>query len=167
MLNRLAFLSACTAALMLASCTEPHQRVEAGADQSELIARLGPPKETYDLPDGGKRLMWPTQPMGSTTTAADLDASGKVLGVRQVLRDSEFHRAEIGKWTRNDVLVNFGRPFETGYFKRTNREVWSYRYMENNIEHLIYHFYFDDQGVLRQTQRSPDPKFDPSQRNRF
>lgn len=167
MLKRLAFLSACTAALMLASCTEPHQRVEAGADQSELLARLGPPKETYDLPDGGKRLMWPTQPMGSTTTAADLDASGKVLGVRQVLRDSEFHRAEIGKWTRNDVLVNFGRPFETGYFKRTNREVWSYRYMENNIEHLIYHFYFDDQGVLRQTQRSPDPKFDPSQRNRF
>jgi outer membrane protein assembly factor BamE (lipoprotein component of BamABCDE complex) len=111
--------------------------------------------------------MWPTQPMGTTTTAADIDASGKVLGVRQVLRDNEFHRAEVGKWTRDDVLVNFGRPFETSYFKRVSREVWSYRYMENNIDHLIYNFYFDDQGVLRQTQRSPDPQFDPSQRNRF
>lgn len=167
MLNRLAFLIVGTAALMLAGCTAPHQQVEAGADQSVLVARLGPPKETYDLPNGGKRLMWPTQPMGTTTTAADIDASGKVLRVRQVLQDNEFHRAEVGKWTRDDVLVNFGRPFETSYFKRTSREVWSYRYLENNIDHLIYHFYFDDQGVLRQTQRSPDPQFDPSQRNRF
>jgi hypothetical protein len=167
MLNRLALRIVGIAALMLAGCTEPHRQVEAGADQSVLVARLGPPKETYDLPNGGKRLMWPTQPMGTTTTAADIDASGKVLGVRQVLQDKEFYRAEVGKWTRDDVLVNFGRPFETSYFKRVNREVWSYRYMENNIEHLIYNFYFDDQGVLRQTQRSPDPQFDPSQRNRF
>jgi hypothetical protein len=167
MLNRLALRIVGIVALMLAGCTEPHRQVEAGADQSVLVARLGPPKETYDLPNGGKRLMWPTQPMGTTTTAADIDASGKVLGVRQVLQDKEFYRAEVGKWTRDDVLVNFGRPFETSYFKRVNREVWSYRYMENNIEHLIYNFYFDDQGVLRQTQRSPDPQFDPSQRNRF
>jgi hypothetical protein len=167
MLNRLAFLTLCTAVLVLTGCTEPYRQVEAGADQSVLVARLGPPKETYDLPNGGKRLMWPTQPMGMTTTAADIDASGKVLSVRQVLRDNEFNRAEVGKWTRNDVLVNFGRPFETAYFKRVNREVWSYRYVENNIEHLIYNFYFDDQGVLRQTQRSPDPQFDPSQRTLF
>ena len=167
MLNRLVFLSVCTAVLVLMGCTQPYRQVEAGTDQSVLIARLGPPKETYDLPNGGKRLMWPTQPMGVTTTAADIDASGKVLSVRQVLRDNEFNRAEVGKWTRNDVLVNFGRPFETAYFKRVNREVWSYRYVENNIEHLIFNFYFDDQGVLRQTQRSPDPKFDPSQRNLF
>ncbi|MEM5460795.1 hypothetical protein VSR69_39155 [Paraburkholderia phytofirmans] len=167
MLNRLAFLTVCTAALVLAACTAPHQQVEAGADQSVLVARLGKPKETYDLPNGGKRLMWPTQPMGTTTTAADVDASGKVISIRQVLQDNEFHRAEVGKWTRDDVLVNFGRPFETSYFKRMDREVWSYRYLENNIEHLIYHFYFDNQGVLRQTQRSPDPRFDPSQRNRF
>jgi hypothetical protein len=168
MLNRLAFLIVCAAVSMLAGCAgPPHQQVEPGADQSALVARLGPPKETYDLPNGGKRLMWPTQPMGSTTTAADIDASGKVLAVRQVLQDNEFYRAEVGKWTRNDVLVNFGRPFETSYFKRVQREVWSYRYMENNIDHLIYNFYFDDQGVLRQTQRQPDPKYDPSQRNRF
>ncbi len=61
------------------------RRIEAGADQSAIVARLGPPKETYDLPGGGKRLMWPTQPMGTTTTAADIDASGNVLSVRQVL----------------------------------------------------------------------------------
>jgi hypothetical protein len=57
MLNRLALRIVGIAALMLAGCTEPHRQVEAGADQSVLVARLGPPKETYDLPNGGKRLM--------------------------------------------------------------------------------------------------------------
>jgi len=102
--------------------------------------------------------------MGSTTTAADVDSSGKVVSVRQVLQDTEFYRAEVGKWTRNDVLANFGKPFETAYFKRMDRQVWSYRYMENNIDHMIFNFFFDDQGVLRQTQKMPDPKYDPSRR---
>ena len=160
-------IGACVVALTLGGCAQPGQRVEAGMDQQAVIATLGAPKETYDLPNGGKRLMWPTQPMGSTTTAVDLDASGKAVSVRQVLQENEFYRAEVGKWTRNDVLTTFGRPFETAYFKRTNREVWSYRYMENNVDHMLFHFYFDDQGILRQTQKQPDPKFDPSLRNRF
>jgi hypothetical protein len=152
---------------VLFGCAQPYQQVEAGADPSAVVARLGPPKETYNLPNGGKRLMWPTQPMGTTTTVADVDASGKVVSVRQVLQESEFYRAEVNKWTRDDVLMNFGRPFETSYFKRMNREVWSYRYVENNINHLIFNFYFDDQGVLRQTQKSPDPMYDPSRRGLF
>jgi hypothetical protein len=160
-------LFGCALALALFACAQPHQQVQAGADQSELTARFGPPRETYDLPDGGKRLMWPTQPMGTTTTAADVDASGKVLSVRQVLQENEFYRAEVGKWTRDDVLMNFGRPFETTYFSRMKRDVWSYRYVENNINYMIYNFYFDEQGILRQTQKSPDPMRDPSRRGIF
>jgi hypothetical protein len=143
--------------LALAACTQPWQSVEPGADVSALVARLGPPRETYNLPDGGRRLMWPTQPMGHTTTAADVDASGKVVSVRQVLQESEFYRAQVGVWTRDDVLINFGRPVETAFFPRMQREVWSYRYIENNIDYLMFNFYFDDQGVLRLTQKTPDP----------
>ncbi|SAL25822.1 hypothetical protein [Caballeronia humi] len=167
MQSRIARLIVCAGALALFACAQPYQQVEPGADQSALVAKLGPPKETYDLPGGGKRLMWPTQPMGTTTTAADVDASGKVVSVRQVLQESEFYRAEVNKWTREDVLMNFGRPFETSYFSRMKRDVWSYRYVENNINHLIFNFYFDDQGVLRQTQKSPDPMYDPSRRGLF
>ncbi|MEM5439533.1 hypothetical protein [Paraburkholderia diazotrophica] len=151
----------------LVGCAQPYQQLQSGADQSTVIARLGPPKETYSLPNGGKRLMWPTQPMGTTTTAADFDASGKMVSVRQVLQESEFYRAEVGKWTRDDVLVNFGRPFETSYFPLMKREVWSYRYQESNVFYMIFNFYFDDQGVVRQTQKSPDPMRDPSRRGMF
>ncbi|NPT59989.1 hypothetical protein [Paraburkholderia elongata] len=148
---------ACTAALALGACAQPWQGFQAGEPESVVIARLGPPREAYDLPGGSKRLMWPTQPMGEVTTAADIDATGKVISVRQVLQPSEFYRAEPGKWTKNDVLVNFGRPEETAYFPLMKREVWSYRYLEDNVWYQLFHFYFDDAGVLRSTQKSPDP----------
>jgi hypothetical protein len=32
---------------------------------------------------------------------------------------------------------------------------------------MIYNFYFDEQGILRQTQKSPDPMRDPSRRGIF
>jgi hypothetical protein len=165
--NRFMLWRACATALTLSACTPLHQQIALGADEAAVVARLGTPKETYDLPNGGTRLMWPTQPMGATTTAVDLDASGKVVSVRQVLQDNEFYRAEVGKWTRNDVLINFGRPFETSYFSRMKREVWSYRYLENNINYMIFSFYFDDEGVLRLTQRTPDWTREPNMRGRF
>jgi hypothetical protein len=154
----------CVVALMLGACVQPWQQFEAGQDQSTIIARMGPPRETYDLPNGGRRLMWPTQPMGTTTVAADIDASGKIVNVRQVLQISEFNRAQIGTWTRNDVLINFGRPVDTAFFRLSQREVWSYRYVENNITPLLFSFSFDTSGVLRETQRTPDPLRDPTLR---
>jgi hypothetical protein len=157
----------CLGALLLAGCAQPWQQFQQGEDEAAVVARLGPPREVYDLPNGGKRLMWPTQPMGETTTAADIDSAGKVVNVRQVLQPNEFYRAQIGTWTRSDVLVNFGRPEETSYFPLMKREVWTYRYMETNIWYMMYSFYFDDQGILRLTQKTPDPLHDPDRRNFF
>jgi hypothetical protein len=158
---------ACLGALLLAGCAQPWQRFQQGEDESAIVANLGPPREVYDLPNGGKRLMWPTQPMGETTTAADIDSNGKIVSVRQVLQPNEFYKAQIGTWTKSDVLVNFGRPEETAYFPLMKREVWTYRYMESNVWYMMYSFYFDDQGILRLTQKTPDPMHDPDRRNFF
>ncbi|TAM00528.1 MAG: hypothetical protein EPN70_22055 [Paraburkholderia sp.] len=160
-------MAAALGALALAGCAQPWTQFHTGDDAQAVIARFGPPRETYDLPDGGKRLMWPTQPMGETTVAADIDSHGKVVDVRQVLDDNEFYRAEIGKWTRTDVLVNFGRPVETSYFPLMKREVWTYRYLDVGVWYMLYSFYFDDNGILRLTQKTPDPLHDPDRRNLF
>jgi hypothetical protein len=154
----------CLGALLLAGCAQPWQRFTQGEDESTIVAKLGPPREVYDLPNGGKRLMWPTQPMGETTTAADIDGAGKIVTVRQVLDDNEFYKAQIGTWTKSDVLVNFGRPVETSYYPLMKRQVWTYRYMESNVWYMMYSFYFDDEGILRTTQKSPDPLHDPDRR---
>jgi len=160
-------LVASLGALALAGCVPPWQQFHAGDDAQSVIARFGQPGEVYDLPNGGKRLMWPTQPMGEITIAADIDGSGKVVNVRQVLQPNEFYKAEIGKWTRTDVLVNFGRPEETAYFPLMKREAWTYRYLEDNVWYMLYSFYFDDQGILRLTQKTPDPLHDPDRRSVF
>jgi hypothetical protein len=151
---RLPVLIAC-AATLVAGCAQPWQQYQAGQDESAIVARMGPPREIYDLPGGGKRMMWPTQPMGEITIAADIDAAHRIVNVRQVLQPSEFYRAEIGKWTKTDVLVNFGRPVETSYFPLMKREVWTYRYLEDNVWYMMYSFYFDPQGILRTTQKTP------------
>ncbi|HWX10456.1 MAG TPA: hypothetical protein VNZ04_00420 [Trinickia sp.] len=158
--KRLSALVASATVLFAAGCAQPWQRFQAGEPESALVARLGPPSEIYDLPNGGKRLMWPTQPAGEVTTAADIDPSGNVVTVRQVLQISELYKAQIGTWTKRDVLVNFGRPVETAYFPLMKREVWTYRYQEDNVWYFLYNFYFDDHGVLRLTQKTPDPAHD-------
>jgi hypothetical protein len=147
----------CATVFALGACAQPWEASHAGEQESAVVARLGQPREVYNLPDGSRRLMWPTQPMGEITIAADIDPTGKVIRVRQVLQPNEFYRAEPGKWTKNEVLINFGRPEETTYFPVMKREVWSYRYLEDNVWYLLFNFYFDDTGVLRSTQKSPDP----------
>ncbi|NML31926.1 hypothetical protein HHL14_13900 [Paraburkholderia sp. G-4-1-8] len=145
------------AAALLAGCAQPWTAFQPGEDASLLATRLGKPAETYSLPDGGKRLMWPTQPLGYTTIAADVSADGKIESVRQVLQPDEFNQAQVGAWTKQDVLVHFGRPAATKAMPRLNEEVWSYRYRDSGTWQLLYNFYFDQSGVLRLTQQSPDP----------
>jgi hypothetical protein len=147
----------CAVLCALGACAQPWQAFHAGDEESAVVARLGQPREVYKLPDGSRRLMWPTQPMGEITVAADIDATGKVIRVRQVLQPSEFYRAEPGQWTKNEVLINFGQPVEKAYFPMMKREVWSYRYLEDSVWYLLFNFYFDDTGVLTATQKSPDP----------
>lgn len=153
-------------ALALTGCANPWQEFQAGTPESTLVAHLGPPKETYTLANGNRRLMWPTQPLGETTTAADIGPDGRALDVQQVLTEANFDQAQVKVWTKKDVLEHFGKPEETAYFPLMKRQVWSYRYVENNIWYMLYHFYFDDQGVLQLTQKTMDPLHDED-RTRF
>lgn len=153
--------------LALSACANPWQEFQAGASKSALVAKLGPPKEVYPLPNGNQRFMWPTQPLGETTTAADIDPHGMAVSVKQVLTANNFAQAIPQQWTQHDVLIHFGKPEETAYFPLMKRQVWSYRYTENNIWYLLYHFYFDDNGVLQTTQKSDDPLHEPGRGERF
>jgi hypothetical protein len=154
-------------ALLLGGCANPWQEFQAGVPESALIAKLGPPKETYLLPDGNKRLLWPTRPYGETTTAAVVDPSGRTLNIEQALTTANFDQAQVGVWTQHDVQMRFGLPEETAYFPLMKRAVWSYRFQENNYWYMLYHFYFDDNGLLQMTQKTVDPMHDPEARDAF
>lgn len=130
--------------------------VQPGDDAARAVSRFGQPTETHVLPNGTTRLMWPTQPFGSTTRAVDVAPDGKIARVSQVLQPAEFAQAQIGTWTQADVLNHFGRPAQSTRYPLADREVWSYRYVEGGVWHQMYNFYFDHDGVLRLTQKSPD-----------
>lgn len=145
------------AVLLVAGCATPAS-IPPGASQSEVQARLGTPREVYHLQDDATRWLYPTQPFGEYTWAADIDAHGRVVSIKQVLTFEEFGRAKIGQWTTRDVLVHFGRPVETAYFPLMRRHVWSYRFLQDGVWYSMMHFYFDSDGVLRLTQAGPDPE---------
>lgn len=150
--------------LALSACAAPWQRFAPGDDISQVTASLGKPRESYQLANGVRRLLWPTQPMGETTTAADVDTSGKLLSIQQVLTNNSFAQAEIGKWQQRDILAHFGKPVEKSYFPLMKLNVWTYRYMDADVWYMMYNFYFDNNGVLQRTSKSPDPLHDPDRR---
>lgn len=165
------WLAAMTVVTALAGCAALESPVTKGQrlvgnDQSAVQAQFGPPREIYPL-DGGTRWLYPTQPYGQVTYAADFDASGKLIDFKQVLRSLEFAQAKIGVWTKDDVLRHFGKPVETAYFSRMDRLVWSYRFKSDDVWPSLMHFYFDPAGVLQLTQITPDPLYDPDRPRLF
>ncbi len=160
--------SVATAALAtLAACALPQQKLPPGTPVARVYSTLGQPRERYPLDNGVTRLLWPTQPFGETTTAVDIDASGKVVQVAQVLDNAYFYQAVPDKWTQQDVLSHFGQPVCKQYFQLSHRAAWSYRYMDAGVWYSMFVFLFDDNGVLKGTQKSPDPLHDPDRRFGF
>ncbi|HTJ91863.1 MAG TPA: hypothetical protein VL424_01995 [Pararobbsia sp.] len=159
-IHRMRAIAIVSLSVALTACMQPWQAFQPGADESAIVARFGKPKEVYDLPNGNKHLLWPTQPLGETTVGAEISPDGKLVRLDQMLTAQNFAQVEVGKWTKHDIQVTFGLPEETAYFPLMKREVWSYRYMESNVWYMLYHFYFDDQGIVRLTQKTPDPLHD-------
>ena len=84
-----------------------------------------------------------------------------------MLRTPELYKAQIGVWTKKDVAERFGLPREpVSYFPRMRNEVWTYRFLHEDNWPSLFHFYFDDGGIVRKTQITPDPLADPRERMR-
>nr|WP_150809262.1 hypothetical protein [Pandoraea sputorum] len=155
-------------ALSLTACiTPPWQQLPASASQAEVQAQLGKPKEVYPLAPGVTRWLYPTKPFGEETIAADFDAQGRLLHVTQVLSTQEFNKVEIDKWTKTDVLHHFGEPVETSAFPLMKREVWTYRFKQDDVWFSMMNFYFDADGIVKTTQISPDPLHEKRDNNLF
>src|SRR4051812_36081892 len=86
-----------------------------GMTREQVVSRMGQPTRTVSLPAGGQRLQYSYQPYGQEAVMVDLDPSGRVVQVRQVLNESDFSRISTrGDWTRADVEREFGPPASVG-----------------------------------------------------
>ncbi len=140
----------CAAALALAGCAGEPTRIAPGTSRAETLQRLGTPSGVYPLPAGGERLQYSRAPAGFEVNDVDLDASGKVIEVRQVLDERFFAddiQPGIGVWRTADVLRTYGRPFDITRVSSFDGTIWSWRYKLMNTLRILY-IYVDPQGVV-------------------
>lgn len=136
------------AVLLIAGCAST--RVQPGMSREQVMASYGTPTRTVPL-KAGTRLQYSGQPLGQFATMVDLDAAGKVISARQVLNLNDFSRIEIGKWTREDVEREFGRPATVDRVGSWPAgDVMTYRWLDLDVDKL-YWVYLDAGNVVQRT----------------
>ena len=149
--------------LGLAGCAlQPFGGVAPGMSREDVLARMGQPGAVVVIPQG-TRLQYSGQPTGQFAVMVDLDASGRVLSARQVLNAREFARIEPGKWTRDDVLREFGRPAMVDRVASWQGDVLTYRWYE--LQDLFYWVYLDGNQVVQRAHPGMEFRNDRDVRN--
>jgi hypothetical protein len=140
----------------LAACATPAS-LAPGTTLHETRAKLGNPTGRYSLPNGGTRLQYSNQPFDQSVWNANFDAQGRLANVEQMMTDAAFARVQSGKYTREDVLRDFGQPAETFYYRLRDESAWMYRYYTYGNFKAAMFVYFDPSGVVKRTETGLDP----------
>lgn len=149
--------------LWLAGCAlQPFGGVTPGMSREDVLARMGQHGAVVAIPQG-TRLQYSGQPTGQFAYMVDLDAAGRVLSARQVLTARDFARIEPGKWTRDDVLREFGRPAMVDRVASWQGDVLTYRWYE--LQDLFYWIYLDGKQVVQRAHPGMEFRNDRDPRN--
>jgi len=135
------------AALLMTGCA--FTGIKPGMSRDEVLASYGTPTRTVPLASG-TRLQYSRQPTGQTAVMVDLDAAGKVVSARQVLNLQDFSKIEIGKWRREDVEREFGRPATVDRVGSWTGDVMTYRWLDIEQDKLFW-VYLDANQVVQRT----------------
>lgn len=145
-------VSGLVVATLLTACAIGPPKVPVGASSAEVIQLSGPPTARLER-NGQQRWEYATGPAGRFTWMVDLDATGKVQAVSQVLTEANFANVRPGQ-TRDDLRWQLGRPSEQHAIWR-GAMLWQYRYDTNNC------FWFvvtvEPDGVVRDSGYLVDP----------
>ena len=133
--------------LWLSACTLlPISSISPGMSRDEVVSRMGQPGAVVTLSQG-TRLQYSGQPGGQYAFMVDLDQSGRVLSAQQVLNAKDFARIEPGKWTRDDVLREFGRPAFVERVASWQGDILTYRWYD--LQDMFYWVYLDGRQVVQ------------------
>lgn len=159
-------LLGCIAALLLGCAANPFNgyNIAPGTSRDAAIARLGPPQRIVRLATG-ERLQYSLQPFGQYAWMVDLDAAGKVVQARQVLTEANFNRIEPGRWTRDDVEREFGRPAWVDGVASWNGPIMTYRWRDSAGSDMFYWVYLDQNNVVQRAHPGMEFVNAPNERN--
>jgi hypothetical protein len=132
------------AVLWLSGCA--FNSLSPGMSRDEVLSRMGKPSAELALAQG-TRLQYSGQPGGQYAFMIDFDASGRMQSARQVLNAKDFARIEIGKWTREDVLREFGRPASVDRVAMWDGDILTYRWYD--LQDMFYWVSLDTHQVVQ------------------
>ena len=135
-----------------------------GTPRQAVLERMGPPSRVVPLPNG-ERLQYSVQPYGRYAWMVDLDAGGRVVQARQVLTENNFHRIEAGKWTRDDVEREFGRPASIDGVASWPGPIMTYRWRDAANSDMFYWVYLDERNVVQRAHPGMEFFNAPNDRN--
>ena len=133
------------AALLLSGCA--FQSLQPGASREDVVSRYGSPSAQVMLPSG-TRLQYSRQPSGHSVVNVDLDSSGRVLSVQEVMNPAGFGRVEVGKWSRADVEREFGRPALVDRVASWPGDVMTYRWRDVS-QPMFFYVYLDGANIVQ------------------
>ena len=159
-------MPALTAALLSGCAGNPFMgyNVQPGTPREAVIAQMGQPNRVVPLA-AGERLQYSMQPLGFYAWMVDLDSTGKVVRSRQVLNENDFHRIEPGKWTREDVEREFGRPAWIDGVASWKGPVMTYRWRDVANSNMFYWVYLDERNVVQRAHPGMEFINAPNQRH--
>ncbi len=135
-----------------------------GTPRQQVIERMGQPQRVVKLASG-ERLQYSMQPVGQFAWMVDVDSSGKVIGSRQVLTEGNFNRIEVGKWTRDDVEREFGRPAWVDTVASWRGPILTYRWRDVQRSDMFYYVYLDERSVVQRAHPGMEFVNAPNDRN--
>ncbi|WP_029526470.1 hypothetical protein [Polaromonas glacialis] len=139
--------SLAAAAALMAGCA--FTPVQPGMSREQVMASYGTPTRVVTLP-AGTRLQYSRQPAGQSAVMVDLDAAGKVVAVREVMKLQEFLRIEPGQWTRDDVEREFGPPARIDKVASWSGDIMNYRWRDN-VQDMFFWVYLDAGNRVQRT----------------
>jgi len=134
-------------ALVLAACASyGGYGLQPGTSTEDDVRRvMGTPALVFDLPEGGRELVYPRGPMGNETYIAFVAQGGSLQVIRQVLNDGTFDSLELGL-TEEEVLRRLGPPRETMAYPMSRTYSWDWKYQDVWGYPAIFSVTFDANG---------------------
>ena len=131
----LTLLCACTTALSIA-------KVGVGETRESVEARFGAPSAVHAMADGHPRLEYHGMSLGLRTYMIDIDATGHVARVDQVLDEEHFLKIRADM-TEAEVLAQIGPPNGYGHYTHpVEAQTWIYRF-ETIQKCIVFELPFD------------------------
>ena len=125
------------------------QSVQPGASREEVVSRYGTPSRVVALASG-TRLQYSRQPAGQSAVMVDLDATGRVTSVREVLNLAGFSALVVGQSSREDTERALGRPASVDRVGSWAGDIMTYRWRDHDQD-MLYWFYLDARQVVQRT----------------